>query len=232
MKTIGLIGGMSWESSASYYRLINQGVKQRLGGQHNAQSLMLTLDFAQVEALQVQGDWQALGRIMATASQQLAAGGADFIVLCTNTMHKLADDIENASALPLLHIADATAEAIKAQGIERVGLLGTSYTMEQDFYRGRLEQKHGLTVLLPEPSERERVHQVIYEELCQGQIYSESRQAYQRIIAGLKNRGAQGVILGCTEIGLLIKQADSVLPVFDTTALHAEAAVRMSLAEI
>lgn len=230
MKTIGLIGGMSWESSASYYRLINQSVKRRLGGQHNAQSLMLTLDFAQIEALQVQEDWPALGRIMAAASQQLAAGGADFIVLCTNTMHKLAADIESASALPFLHIADATAEAVKAQGIKRVGLLGTRYTMEQDFYRGRLEQQHGLTVLLPEPTGRERVHQVIYEELCQGQINSESRQAYQRIIAELKSRGAQGVILGCTEIGLLITQADSVLPVFDTTALHAEAAVRMSLA--
>lgn len=228
MKTIGLIGGMSWESSASYYRLINQGVKQRLGGQHNAQSLMLTLDFAEIEALQTRGEWAALGQRMADATRQLAAGGADFIVLCTNTMHKLASEIQQASSLPLLHIADATAQAVLAQGIQTIGLLGTRYTMEQDFYRGRLEQQ-GLSVLVPQEEERAQVHQIIYQELCQGKICPESKTRYQQIIAGLDARGAQGVILGCTEIGLLISQADSALPIFDTTQLHAEAAVRMSL---
>lgn len=228
MKTIGLIGGMSWESSASYYRLINQGVKQRLGGQHNAQSLMLTLDFAEIETLQTRGEWTELGQRMADATRQLAAGGAEFIVLCTNTMHKLASDIQQASTLPLLHIADATAQAVLAQGIQTIGLLGTRYTMEQDFYRGRLEQQ-GLRVLTPPAEEREQVHQIIYQELCQGTICPESKTRYQQIIAGLHTRGAQGVILGCTEIGLLISQADSALPIFDTTLLHAEAAVRMCL---
>ncbi|MBV8046051.1 MAG: aspartate/glutamate racemase family protein [Paludibacterium sp.] len=229
MKTIGLIGGMSWESSAEYYRLINQATRTRLGGQHNAPSLMLTVDFAPIEALQAAGDWDTLGERMAQAARQLEAGGAECVVLCTNTMHKLAPQIETATRLPLLHIADATADAIKAAGFSRAGLLGTRFTMEQDFYRGRLEQRHGLSVLLPEAAERDTVHHVIYQELCQGVIRDASRDAYRRIIDGLFERGAQCVILGCTEIGLLIQQADTALPVFDTTRLHAEAAVAWSL---
>jgi aspartate racemase len=231
MKTIGLIGGMSWESSASYYRLINQGVKTRLGGQHNARSLMLSVDFADIEQLQREGDWQALGRHMAAATRCLAAGGADFVVLCTNTMHKLAAEIESASELPLLHIADATANAVRAAGLTRIGLLGTRYTMEQDFYRGRLENRHGLEVIVPDMSARETVHRIIYDELCQGQIGEASREAYREIIEALCRQGAQGIVLGCTEIGLLVSQADVEVPVFDTTALHAQAAVDWSLAD-
>lgn len=231
MKTIGLIGGMSWESSASYYRLINQGVKDRLGGQHNARSLLLSVDFADIERLQAAGDWQTLGTLMAGAASQLAAAGADFLLLCTNTMHKLSAEIENASGLPLLHIADATADAVRAAGLTRIGLLGTRYTMEQDFYRGRLSRQHGLEVITPDTAGRETVHHIIYEELCQGRIREESRAAYRRIITGLCGQGAQGIVLGCTEIGLLIAQADSEVPVFDTTVLHAQAAVERSLAD-
>ncbi|BEV72117.1 MULTISPECIES: aspartate/glutamate racemase family protein [unclassified Paludibacterium] len=230
MKTIGLIGGMSWESSAHYYQLINQSVKARLGGQHNARSLLLTVDFAEIETLQVQGDWQALADKMACAARQLAAGGADGIVLCTNTMHKLAPVIEAASPLPLLHIADATGKALRQAGIDKVGLLGTRYTMEQDFYRQRLTSGHGIDVLIPQVHDREDVHRIIYEELCQGILREDSRQLYGQIMARLQQQGAQAIVLGCTEIGLLIKQADSALPVFDTTVLHAEAAVEWALA--
>lgn len=231
MKTIGLIGGMSWESSASYYRLINQGIKARLGGQHNARSLMLSVDFAEIESLQRAGDWDGLGERMAQAARQLAAGGADGIVLCTNTMHKLAGQIEAASALPLLHIADATADAIRAAGLARVGLLGTRYTMEQDFYCGRLRARHGLSVLTPDAPARADVHRIIYEELCQGIVRQASRDVYRAIIDDLQRQGAEGIVLGCTEIGLLIAQADVGIPVFDTTALHAQAAVEWSLAD-
>lgn len=230
MRTIGLIGGMSWESSAHYYRLINQGVKARLGGQHNAVSLMLTVDFAAIEAWQRNGDWQRIGAAMAQAGRQLAAGGADGILLCTNTVHKVADAIEQAAGLPLLHIADATAAAIRRAGLSRIGLLGTRYTMEQDFYLGRLRERHGLDVLVPEEEQRETVHRIIYDELCQGQVGSASRSRYLQIIDALAERGAQGVILGCTEIGLLVTQADTALPVFDTTRLHAAAAVEWCLA--
>jgi len=229
MKTIGLIGGMSWESSASYYRLINQGVRARLGGQHNAPSLLLSVDFAEIERLQRADDWQGLAAHMAQAARQLAAGGADFIVLCTNTMHRVAAEIEAAAGLPLLHIADATAAAIRAAGLSRIGLIGTRYTMEQDFYRGRLARQHGLDVLTPDADARATVHRIIYDELCQGEIRPASRDAYRSIIAGLQRQGAQGIVLGCTEIGLLIEQADVEIPLFDTTALHAQAAVERCL---
>lgn len=229
MKTIGLIGGMSWESSAEYYRLINQFVKHRLGGHNNARSLMLTVNFHEIETLQHHGEWDQLGKLMQEAAAQLQAGGADFIVLCTNTMHKLAPQIEAAITIPFLHIADPTAAAIKASRHTRIGLLGTRFTMEQDFYRGRMEAVHGLSMLTPDAEDRAIVHRVIYEELCHGKVRDESRREYQRVIDTLKTRGAQAVILGCTEITLLIGPNDSALPVFDTTHLHAEAAALLAL---
>jgi aspartate racemase len=229
MKTIGLIGGMSCESSAEYYRLINQITKRKLGAHNNARSLMLTVNFQDIEPLQRQGDWDELGRRMAQAARQLEAGGADFVVLCTNTMHKLASHIEAAISIPFLHIVDATAEAIKAQGFTTVGLLATRFTMEHEFYHQRL-QRHGLTALIPEEPDRTLVHEVIYQELCHGKVDDASRRHYQRIIEDLKTRGAQAVILGCTEITLLIKPEDSVLPVFDATLIHAETATAFALA--
>lgn len=228
-KTIGLIGGMSWESSAEYYRVINQVSKERLGGHHNVRSLMLTVDFGEVEALQHQGEWQILGAKMAAAARELHAGGAGCIVLCTNTMHKLAASIEAAVQIPLLHIADPTGTAIRAGGHARVGLLGTRFTMEQDFYRRRLEEKFGLEVLVPDAADRGIVHRVIYDELCHGRVREESRREYQRIIDGFASREADSVILGCTEITLLIDARHSALPVFDTTRLHAEGAVDWAL---
>jgi aspartate racemase len=230
MKTIGLLGGMSWESSAEYYRLINQGMKRKLGGHNNARSLMLTVNFQEIELLQHHGEWNRLGGMMRAAACQLEAGGAELIVLCTNTMHKLSASIESAVSIPFLHIADPTAQAIRQHGVDKVGLLGTRFTMEQDFYRGRLEERHGLCVLTPDEAERAMVHTIIYEELCHGKIIDASRRQYQRIIDGLKVRGAQGVILGCTEIALLIKPQDCSLPVFDTTQLHAQAAIEFALA--
>ncbi|MFP4320832.1 MAG: aspartate/glutamate racemase family protein [Anaerolineales bacterium] len=230
MKTIGLIGGMSWESSAEYYRLINEGVKARLGGLHSAQSLMFSVDFAEIEALQMAGDWATATQQMIAAARRLEGGGADCVLLCTNTMHKMADAVAAAVDLPLLHIADATAEAIRAAGLSKIGLLGTRFTMEQDFYAGRLRDKFGLEVLIPPPSDQEMVHGIIYDELCLGVVENASREVYQRIIADLQAAGAEGVILGCTEITLLIKQDHSPLPVFDTTALHAGAAVDFALA--
>ncbi|MEH6414652.1 aspartate/glutamate racemase family protein [Pseudomonas sp. CGJS7] len=224
MKTLGLLGGMSWESTLPYYRLINETVRERLGGLHSAKLLLYSVDFAEVERLQHAGDWDAAGALLGRAATSLRDGGAQVLVICTNTMHKVADAVEAASRLPLLHIADPTGAAIRAAGLQRVGLLGTRFTMEQEFYRQRLIERHGLEVLVPEASEREIVHRVIYEELCLGQIREESRQAYRRIIAGLVARGAQGVILGCTEIGLLIGPDDVATPLFDTTALHARAA--------
>ena len=229
MKTIGLIGGMSWESSVEYYRLINQFTKRRLGGHHNARSLMLTVNFHEIETLQREGEWDHLGKLMQEAAAQLQAGGADFIVLCTNTMHKVAQQIEAAVTIPLLHIADPTAAAIKARGFTCIGLLGTCFTMEHDFYRGRMETLHGLSMLTPDAADRAIVHRVIYDELCHGTIRDESRREYQRVIAALTARGAQAVILGCTEITLLIGPQCSSLPVFDTTRLHAEAAALLSL---
>lgn len=229
MKTIGLIGGMSWESSLEYYRLINQGVKERLGGLHSAQCLMFSFDFAEIEALQMAGDWDTAGRRLAEAASALERGGADVLVLCTNTMHKLAASIEAAVSLPFLHIADATAEAIRADGLQTIGLLGTRFTMEHDFYRGRLEERFGLTVITPDEADRQTIHDVIYDELCLGVIRDESRRAYLNIMDRLVSRGAQAVILGCTEITLLVQPSHTSIPLYDTTALHAQAAVQWSL---
>jgi aspartate racemase len=229
MKTIGVIGGMSWESSTEYYRLLNRHAKARLGGHHNARSLLLTIDFAEVEANQRAGDWHALGEQMAQAARQLERGGADVVILATNTMHRVCESIEQAITVPFLHIADPTGAALRAAGVERVGLLGTRYTMEQTFYTGRLRERHGLETLVPDEAERADVHRIIYDELCHGSVDSASRKIYQRVIDHLAARGAQAVILGCTEITLLIKPEDSSLPVFDTTALHAQAAVEWAI---
>ena len=229
MKTIGLIGGMSWESTAEYYRQINQAVQRRLGGLHSAKLLLYSVDFAEVEQLQHQARWEEAGVLMADAAQRLQRGGADGVVLCTNTMHKLSGSIENAVSIPLLHIADATAQRIHAAGLDRVGLLGTRYTMEEDFYSGRLVNQFGLEVLTPDQPARDEVNRVIYDELCLGVIRPESRAAYRRVLEDLTSRGAQGVILGCTEIGLLVKPEDSPAPLFDTTRIHAEAAVEWAL---
>ncbi|HZZ09845.1 MAG TPA: aspartate/glutamate racemase family protein [Paraburkholderia sp.] len=229
MKMIGVIGGMSWESSTEYYRLLNRHAKARLGGHHNARSLMLTVDFASVEANQRAGDWAALAQQMADAARQLERGGADLVVLATNTMHRVYEAIEQAIDIPFLHIADPTGHALREAGIERVGLLGTRYTMEQTFYTGRLRERYGLDTLVPEEAERADVHRIIYDELCHGKVSEASRAVYQRVIDGLAARGAQAVILGCTEITLLIKPEDTSLPVFDTTALHAQAAVEWAI---
>lgn len=229
MKTIGIIGGMSWESSAQYYAIINRAVRDRMGPMRSAKILMHSLDFAPLAALQKAGEWDELAEIMVDSAQALEAGGADCVLIATNTMHKLADDVEAACDLPLIHIADTTADAVCAEGITRVALLGTAFTMEQPFYRERLEEHHGLDVIVPEAEDRAEIHRVIYEELISGQIFDQSREAYREIIARLVEQGAQGVILGCTEIGLLINQADSDVPVFDTTELHALAAVEFAL---
>jgi aspartate racemase len=229
MKTIGLIGGMSWESSAEYYRIINQETNRRLGGVHSAQCLMWSVDFEEVKRLQHDGEWERLAQAMKEAALRLERGGADFIVLCTNTMHRLADAISSTVGIPLLHIADPTAGKIKASGFGRVGLLGTAFTMEQDFYKGRLQQRHGLDVLVPDEDDRRIVHEIIYRELVLGQVRPESRQAYRAVIARLIERGAQCIILGCTEIMLLVKDEDSAVPLFDTTTIHAVAAVEQAL---
>jgi len=230
MKTIGLIGGMSWESSAVYYRLINQGVRERLGGAHSARSLMLSVDFGEIEKLQHDGDWETLSGLMAKAATDLQRGGADFIVICTNTMHKMADEVASSISIPLLHIADAAAEKTKSDGIKRVGLLGTAFTMEQDFYKGRLRDRHGLEVIVPGQSDRKTVHDVIYNELIAGAVEDTSRKAYQGVIARLVEEGVEAIILGCTEIMLLIGPEDSPVPLYDTTAIHAETAVDFALA--
>ncbi|MCL7997880.1 aspartate/glutamate racemase family protein [Brucella sp. 21LCYQ03] len=230
MKTIGLIGGMSWESSQEYYRIINREVRARLGGTHSAKSLMWSMDFAEIEHLQHQGKWDELTKLMIEAAQNLEKGGADFILICTNTMHKMAADIERATSIPLVHIADPTAEKIKATGFSKVGLLGTAFTMEQNFYKGRLASKYGLDVLTPDDADRKTVHDVIYQELVVGDVRDVSREKYRAVINRLVERGAEAIILGCTEIMLLIGQQDSPVPVFDTTRLHAEAAVDWALA--
>ncbi|MBB4862763.1 aspartate racemase [Pseudomonas nitritireducens] len=221
MKTIGLIGGMSWESTIPYYRQINERIKEKLGGLHSAKIALYSVDFHEIERLQHAGDWDAAGRLLAAAALALKAAGADFLVLCTNTMHKVAPAIEVAVDIPLLHIADPTAEAIQAAGVSTVGLLGTRFTMEQAFYKDRLVEKYGLKVLTPDEADRQVVHRIIYEELCLGRIRDESRQEYRRIIAALVEQGAEAVILGCTEISLLVGPADASVPLFDTTALHA-----------
>jgi aspartate racemase len=229
VKTLGLIGGMTWHSTADYYRLINEGVHDRLGGYRSADMVLVSVDFDPVEDLQTKGDWSALGRLMVKAAKTLEGAGAAGIVICANTMHQLAPDIEAAVRLPVIHIADAAAAEIKKRAFRTVGLLGTRYTMEMDFYRGRLEKDHGLKVLVPDAAGRDAVHGIIYNELGQGIIRDASRQAYVGIIEDLKRRGAEGVILGCTEIPLLVKAGDSPVPVFDTTALHAAAAVEFAL---
>lgn len=229
MKIIGLIGGMSWESTVPYYREINETVRQRLGGLHSARIILYSLDFHEVERLQQAGDWAAAGVLLAQAARSLEAAGADFLVLCTNTMHKVATSIEAAVSIPLLHIADPTAEAIKQAGYTAVGLLGTRFTMEQDFYRERLRQRHGLEVLVPDLPDREQVHRIIYEELCLGKMIPASRAIYRRVLAALSGQGAQAIILGCTEISLLISAPDTSVPLFDTTAIHARKAAEWAL---
>ncbi|GLR10441.1 aspartate/glutamate racemase [Mixta theicola] len=230
MKTIGLLGGMSWESTALYYKIINQGINAQLGGLHSARLVMYSVDFYEIEQLQAAGNWQEAGEKLATAARSLQAAGADFIVLCTNTMHKVAPAIASAAALPLLHIADATAEAIKTAGLGKVGLLGTRFTMEQAFYKQRLQTEYGIDVLIPDESGRETVHQVIYQELCLGHINAASREKYRAVMADLVAQGAEAIIMGCTEITLLIDQQDATVPLFDTTQIHAEAAVALALA--
>jgi aspartate racemase len=231
VKTIGIIGGMSWESSLEYYRLINQAVKRELGGYHSADSLMYSFDFHEIETLQMQGNWDQATQRMIQAAQRLAKGGAGCVVIATNTMHRMADDVQAAVDIPLIHIADATAQAVRAGGLSSVGLLGTRFTMEGDFYAGRLRDKFGLDVLVPDEAGRQAVHDIIYNELVMGEIRDESRRVYIDLIEQVMRAGAEGVILGCTEIMLLIQQQHSPIPVFDTTRLHAEAAVRFALAD-
>lgn len=230
MKTIGLLGGMSWQSTVPYYQIINQGVAARLAGLHSARLLLYSVDFSDIERCQANGDWDESARILGDAARQLALAGADFLVLCTNTMHKVADSIEQAAGIPLLHIADATAEEVKRQGITTIALLGTKYTMSEDFYLSRLEQS-GLTVLVPDADAMTDINRVIFDELCQGMISATSRQRFVTVVNDLAHQGAQGVILGCTEIGLLLIQEDLSLPMFDTTEIHAERAVDIALQE-
>ena len=230
MKTIGLIGGMSWESTMPYYRLINETVKQRLGGLHSAKIVLYSVDFHEIAQLQANGDWVQAGELLAEAARSVARAGADCIVLCTNTMHKVAQAIESAVNIPFLHIADATAQVIREAGFTRVGLLGTRFTMEQDFYKQRLTQRHGITVQVPNEAERALIHRVIYDELCLGQIHDTSRAQYSQIIQRLVDEEqVQAVILGCTEISLLVSASDSIVPLFDTTAIHARAAAEFAL---
>ena len=229
MKTIGLIGGMSWESTIPYYRIINETVRERLGGLHSARLLLYSVDFHDIERLQQAGAWEAAGTLLADAARALEVAGAEGLALCTNTMHKVAPAIEAAVDIPLLHIADPTAAAVKQAGIRTVGLLGTRFTMEQDFYRGRLAERHGLAVMIPDLADREIVHRVIYDELCQGDLRAESRAQYRAIMQRLINTGAEGIILGCTEIALLVGPDDAPVPLFDTTRLHARSAALWAL---
>ena len=231
MKTIGMIGGMSWESSLEYYRLINEKVKKELGGLHSAQSLMYSVDFEHIKNLQHEGKWDELTDIMVAAAKKLEKGGADLVVICTNTMHKMANKVEQSINLPLIHIADTTAYAIKEKQMKTIGLLGTKFTMEQDFYKGRLTENHDIAVVVPDDEDRDIVHKIIYGELCLGNIKDSSKKEYIRIINKLIEKGAEGVILGCTEIPLLIKQEDVTIPVFDTTSIHAEYAVLEAIKE-
>jgi amino-acid racemase len=229
MRTLGLLGGMSWESTLPYYRCVNERVRERLGGLHSAKLVLYSVDFAEIERLQHIGDWGTAGRVLAEAAQALERAGAEALVLCTNTMHRVLDVIEPAIRIPVIHIADATARRIRAAGLSKIGLLATRFTMEQDFYRGRLE-KNGLDVLVPDAEERAGIHRIIYEELCLGVIRDDSRETYRKIMARLVARGAEGLILGCTEIGLLVGADDTPVPVFDTTRIHAEDAVDWALA--
>lgn len=229
MKTIGLLGGMSWESTVTYYRLINEGIKKRLGGLHSARICLYSVEFEEIEKLQHEENWAKTAEILSQAAQSVEAAGADFLLICTNTMHKVAPEIDSAINIPLIHIADATAEEILAQGIKKVGLLGTRFTMEQDFYRGRLQEKYGIEVLIPDEAGRDLVHRVIYEELCLGKIDPDSRKAFVEITNGLADDGAQAVILGCTEVSLLIQQQHTQVPLFDTAEIHALRAVEEAL---
>ncbi len=229
MKTIGLLGGMSWESSALYYKILNEEVKERLGGLHSARCVMLSVDFAEIERLQMAAEWEQAGALLAEEARRIEAAGAEMLLLCTNTMHKLAPQIEAAIAIPFLHIADATGAAIRKAGLKTIGLLGTRFTMEEAFYADRLRQRWGLEVLIPEPADREIIHKIIYEELVRGIVRDESRRQYLRIIDDLRRRGAEGIIEGCTEIGMLISPEHTDVPLFDTTRIHALAAVEKSL---
>jgi aspartate racemase len=231
MRTLGLLGGMSWESTLTYYRRVNERVRERLGGLHSAKLVLYSVDFAEIERLQHAGDWDAAGRVLADAAQALERAGAEALVLCTNTMHRVLDAVEPAIRMPVIHIADATARRIRAAGISKVGLLATRFTMEQDVYRGRLEL-NGLEVVVPDADERTEIHRIIYDELCLGMIRDESRETYRAIMANLVARGAEGLILGCTEIGLLVGASDTTVPVFDTTRIHAEAAVDWALGDL
>jgi aspartate racemase len=229
MKTIGLIGGMSWESSLEYYRIINETVKRKLGGFHSAKSLMYSVDFQEIEQLQHQGRWEDATRIMIDAAQRVEKGGADFLVICTNTMHLMAQDVKKNIRIPLLHIADVTAAKIKELGHATVGLLGTRFTMEQDFYKGRLKDRYGINVLIPDEEERIAMHTILYDELCLGSIKTASKNIFKNIISNLETRGAEGIILGCTEIPLIVKQEDYAIFLYDTTTLHSQAAVNYAL---
>lgn len=226
MKTIGLLGGMSWESTLGYYRMINECIRNQLGGLHSAKIAMYSLDFEPIEQMQYAGDWQGTAAILSEAAKNIQAAGADFLLICTNTMHKVAPEVEAAIDIPLLHIADATAEVLMEEGVGTVGLLGTAFTMEQEFYKGRLVDKYGLQVLVPDAGDREIIHRVIYQELCLGKISADSKAAYLRIIDSLAARGAEAVILGCTEIGMLVDQSDTGVRLLDTTVIHAEKAVQ------
>lgn len=230
MRTIGLIGGLSWESTALYYRQLNELARERLGGLHSAKLLLWSFDFAEIEALQAVGDWAGATGLMQDAARRLAAGGAELLAICSNTMHRMADEVEAAAGLPLVHIADATGAAAKRAGVRRPALLATRYTMEQAFYKGRLAERHGVEALVPDEAGRDLVHRVIYEELCLGVVREESRTAYLGVVEGLRREGADGVILGCTEVGMLIGPGDVDLPVLDTTRLHVEAVMDAALA--
>lgn len=229
MKTIGLIGGMSWESTQYYYRQINQGIRMQLGGLHSARLLMYSVDFAPIEAMQDAGDWNSAADVLSQAAKSLEAGGADFFLICTNTMHKVAAEVEKSVNIPLLHIADATASVLLDDRVSRIGLLGTAFTMEQSFYKGRLNQRHGIEVVVPDSGDRETVHNIIYQELCLGTVKPASKQAYLQIIERLQQQGVEGVILGCTEICMLVGQADANIKLYDTTAIHALQAVDYAL---
>jgi len=231
MKTMGLIGGMSWESSLEYYRIINETVKEKLGGLHSAKCIMYSVDFDEVEKLQHHGKWKEATALMIEAAQRIEKAGADFVIICTNTMHKMAEEVQNSIQIPLLHIADVTAEKIKEQGMKKVGLLGTRFTMEEDFYKGRLVEKHGIKVIIPDGKERQIIHNILYDELCLGEIKQISKDKFKKIIDHLVTRGAEGIILGCTEIPLIVHQEDYDIPLFDTTAIHAKAAVEYALRE-
>jgi len=231
MKTIGLIGGMSWESSLEYYRILNQTVKEKKGGFHSAKCVMYSVDFEEIEKLQHKGNWDDLTDLMNAAAQRLEKAGADCVLICTNTMHKMAPDVESNTHIPLLHIADVTAQEIKNKGQKKVGLLGTKFTMEQDFYKGRLSEKHGIEVIIPDEEQRTIIHHILYDELVQGEISEDSKDKFKNIIASLEGRGAEGIILGCTEIPLLVKQKDYDIQLYDTTFIHARAAVDWALKE-